>query len=49
MLALDKQLAKKIGEHYILALEGKGKPIYAITSNYLSASRVYSLTDQISC
>lgn len=35
MLALDKQMAKKIGEHYILALEGKGKPIYAITSNYL--------------
>ena len=35
MLALDKQLAKKIGEHYILAHEGKGKPLYAITSNYL--------------
>ena len=35
MLALDPKLAKKIGEHYIIAHEKKGKPILAITSNYL--------------
>ena len=33
MLALDKKLAKKIGEHYIIAHEG-GKPVFAIVSNY---------------
>ena len=35
MLALDPKLAKKIGEYYIIAHEKKGKPILAITSNYL--------------
>ena len=35
MLALDKKLAKKIGEHYIIAHDKKGKPVFAITSNYL--------------
>ena len=35
MLALDKQVAKKIGEHYIIAHDKKGKPVFAITSNYL--------------
>ena len=35
MLALDKKLAKKIGEHYIIAHNKKGKPVFAITSNYL--------------
>ena len=34
MLALDPKLAKKVGEHYIVAFEAK-KPILAITSNYL--------------
>ena len=35
MLALDPKVAKKIGEYYIIAHEKKGKPILAITSNYL--------------
>ncbi len=35
MLALDKKLAKKIGEHYIIAHDKKGKPVFAVTSNYL--------------
>mgnify|MGYP001494556862 CR=1 FL=1 len=34
MLALDPKLAKKIGEHHIIAYEGKN-PVFAITSNYL--------------
>ena len=34
MLALDKKLAKRIGEHYQIANQD-GKPIFAITSNYL--------------
>ena len=34
MLALDPKLAKKIGEHHIIANEGKN-PVFAITSNYL--------------
>jgi len=34
MLALDKKLAKRIGEHFQIAVEA-GKPIFAITSNYL--------------
>ena len=35
MLALDKKLAKKIGEHFTIAHDKKGKPVLAITSNYL--------------
>ena len=34
MLALDAKLAKKIGEHHQIAVEGK-KPVFVITSNYL--------------
>ena len=35
MLALDPKLAKKIGEHHIIAYEKKKNPVFAITSNYL--------------
>ena len=38
MLSLDKKLADKIGDNFIIAHEGSGtskKPIFAITSNYL--------------
>ena len=34
MLALDAKLAKKIGEHHQIAVEGKN-PVFVITSNYL--------------
>ena len=51
MLALDKQVAKKIGEHYIIAHDKKGKPVFAITSNYLKCKPCIlpEKNDQISC
>lgn len=35
MLALDPKLAKHIGDHYQIAVDGKKKPVFAIVSNYL--------------